>query len=256
MRKNKRCPVKQAVLVAAFAGLTASAPAWACEPVLPLAQALSGGLFLLPSLTFLAVAVAAKAVTFAVLERRLSWWRAIVSMCAANLFSSVIGVLVSFAAIVPMLILFSLPLVYILSLVPAARLRQAGPAPCNRMSARSLAAAVVLLYVITWVLFGFSQFQLGLTVAGPAYWPLKFAYLFVALVISIFLTTIWEEWIVSRVSGSAPGEDYLGTVLKANLVTLFVIMLYAAAMMLPKRLASPDFLVFLRPVRDAVAGLL
>jgi hypothetical protein len=75
------------------------------------------------------------------------------------------------------------------------------------------------------------------------YWVLKLAYIYPALAISIGLTTLWEEWLVYRLArGFAPLAPFYPAVLRANLMTLLVLMGAAAVMALPKRLASPDFL--------------
>src|SRR5260221_6885093 len=63
--------------------------AWSCEPILPLAQLLSGSsaigaLMWRQSLLWLVAAVAVKSVAFAFFERKFLWWEALYLMFLAN----------------------------------------------------------------------------------------------------------------------------------------------------------------------------
>jgi hypothetical protein len=73
---------------------------------------------------------------------------------------------------------------------------------------------------------------------------LKLAYIYPALVASLGLTTLWEEWLVSRWVPSVKDQpSFYGSVLRANLVMLLLILGLAAVAALPRRLATPGFLL-------------
>jgi len=76
------------------------------------------------------------------------------------------------------------------------------------------------------------------------YWTLKLTYIAIAFVISIGITTIYEEWIISRMHKPQVGKPhYFMSVFSANLMAFLLSGGIAAVYMLPKRLASPSFLV-------------
>ena len=72
------------------------------------------------------------------------------------------------------------------------------------------------------------------------YWPLKFGYVTVGMVMGILLTSLWEEQIIGRFR---PEQGrFFPSVLRANYLTFGVVMLVLAIKSLPKRMGSPDFL--------------
>ncbi|NUN98675.1 MAG: hypothetical protein HUU16_21170, partial [Candidatus Omnitrophica bacterium] len=76
------------------------------------------------------------------------------------------------------------------------------------------------------------------------YWLLKFSYVGVAFGLSIFVSTAYEEWIISVFSSGKGGSiHFFPTVFKANLAAFLVGGLFGAATLLPERLKSPNFLV-------------
>ena len=74
------------------------------------------------------------------------------------------------------------------------------------------------------------------------YWIVKVAAIFLALFASMTLTTVWEEWVIWRLSSSPEGIGFFTSVLRTNLYVLVLVMAIAAVLILPKRLKSPDFL--------------
>jgi uncharacterized membrane protein YhaH (DUF805 family) len=74
------------------------------------------------------------------------------------------------------------------------------------------------------------------------YWIIKLVAILIALIASITLTAIWEEWIIWRLSSRPEGKGFFPAVLRANLYVLLLVMAVPAALILPKRLHSPDFL--------------
>jgi hypothetical protein len=74
------------------------------------------------------------------------------------------------------------------------------------------------------------------------YWVIKVVAIFLALFASVGLTTIWEEWAIWRLSSRPAGVGFFPSVLRTNLYVLILVMAVPAALILPKRLKSPDFL--------------
>jgi hypothetical protein len=213
----------------------------ACEPILPLVMtfwpvsiALRYGVWLL------AAGVLLKCFVFALLQKRMTFANAVVAMFVANIVSSVFGALAAFPLAVPMVGWFGLMLIMGVSW-PAARryatlFRREG-------AAFPIVLIVVVGYVVSAVLLGFSQ-AAALDHQPVAFWVLKFAYVEVAIVISIGLTTFWEEYVVWWFASDDESDRALVVpVFRANAVMLGLLMLVGAIAVLPERLRSPDFLI-------------
>jgi hypothetical protein len=214
----------------------------ACEPILPLFKALAGANFVSSSLLGLAAAVLIKCVAFACYEKSLSWPKAFCFMLAGNIVTSLIGIVIAGFAAAPAL-LISLPLLFMATFWAARQLlpRVAWPW-IQKLSPEHLAGFVVLALFVSYLLFG-----LATTQPDPprlAYWIFKSGGLYAALLISMVITTFYEEWMV-YVLARKPKEppSFYTAVVRANLLTLFVIMGCTAAYMLPQRFASPFFTI-------------
>jgi hypothetical protein len=258
-RDQPVAPIAGTCLLLLTAAILNASPVYCCEPILPLAQLFSGtllsGPLLTKSLWTLLAAVLIKSVSFVFLEPRLSWYQAVPLMLSANIVTSLFGLGLCFFPMVPGVIpLFSLGVVFVLSLSVATRLRRLDLWPnLARLSAWMIAVLMTGLYLLTIFLFALAQNVLGHS--ALIYWLLKFFYIYAGLIISIGMTTVWEEWviagIVSRLSrnftpAKCLADSFLISVTKANLITMLFVMGYAALKILPLRLHSPDFLVFWR----------
>jgi hypothetical protein len=208
--------------------------AFACEPVVPLAM-----LFGIPLYSLFGVIIL-KAILFVWLEKSIPIHKSILFIVIANIFSSLIGLGLVLATSVPSLIFAALPVVYFISITPSKRLVEFNPWEAfKNWNSNLLSIIIVGLYFSTFVLFGFAQSKLDSSLT--LYWVLKFLYVFIALTVSIGLTTLWEEWVIYKLSQNK--GNFLINVLKVNLVTFFLIMAYFAAMALPERLQSRNFLI-------------
>ena len=214
--------------------------AFACEPIIPLTILFGAPVYSLFGIVIL------KAVGFACIEKRsIPVFKSALFVVAANLFSSLIGILLTISAAAPTSFFFVLPFVYGVSITPAKRLVQLNRG--GKFTGRSpyaLAAVIAGLYFLTFVLFGISQTQLDSSLTGGSltcYWSLKFLYVVIALTISICLTTLWEEWVIVKLSRSK--SNFILSVLKVNLVSFLLIMGILAAIALPKRFHSDNFLI-------------
>jgi hypothetical protein len=216
-------------------------PALACEPLPPLLV-----LFVVPSLMSgpvmgwlgvvvgLAVGIGIKCAAFVYFEPALPPWRALGVMLLANVVTTGVGLFIAIALTLP-------PLLYGLTFAPMRRLACWVRRPW--VGPHTLAVVGTLLFLASYILFYLARAQMALGGSWLLYWGLKLAYLYPALIASLGLTTLWEEWLVSRWvrSEDAPPSCY-ASVLRANLVMLLLLVGVAAAAALPKRLAAPDFL--------------
>jgi len=222
----------------------------ACEPVIPLVLVFSSSMFLLHSSLLMLGAVFIKSVSFSIFERRIFWSNGVLAIFVANIFSTVIGLILVLGGMSPEALIIVSPLIFIVSIVTAQRLKKSLPELFPGVTAELIAALIGVLFFITFIMFHFAQFIIEIRSAIFIYWLAKFILLFAAVLISIILTTLWEEWIVALIAGK--DRSYLEPVLKANLITMIAIMGYAAAMMLPQRINSRGFLAFIQSVGEQV----
>jgi hypothetical protein len=206
-------------------------------------QVVAPALALSGSILVLGAAVVVKSVLFAVFERRLPHLRAAWRMFLGNLLTSVVGLLVAVMIGSGPTWIVGVPVVCLLCWLPSRRLTQAAPlAWLRRVSAAGLAAIMTWSLLASCVLFGAGQgaiqsHQLML------YWIVKLFAIFLALAASVSLTTIWEEWVIWRLSSRPEGVGFFTSVLRTNLYVLLMVMIVPAVIILPKRMKSPDFLV-------------
>ena len=230
------------VLVLAVPLIVAS-PALACEPVVPFMQVMAPALALSGSVLVLAVAVLAKSVLFAVFERRLPHLRAVWLMFLGNVLTSFVGLLVAVMIASGAGIWFvGLPLVCLLCWLPSRRLVKVAPlAWLARTSPGVLAGIMTGALLASCILFMVGQVAIEIHQL-VIYWVVKLVAIFLALLASVTLTTVWEEWVIWRLSLRPEGTGFFGSVLRTNLYILVLVMAVPAVLILPKRLKSPDFL--------------
>lgn len=254
-------------LLAPAAWLGLSGSALACQPVIPMmlvtAPPTVMAMMLVDrhawlTLAALAVAVLFKSGAFAWIERReiepgLAFWL----MMAGNLISTLVGIFTTtilfsgpgFGLLV--FLLFGLPI----SLAPAKRLELFLSGRLGQRVSRHL--LVLLLFFLLFAatcFFGLAQGRLGghsELVAGPdylGYWLWKLAYVLTGVGISMFLSALWEEWVIHRAYQAwvrGPRPDFVVSSLRANLYTMLIVGTMGAVMTLPERLRSPGFLISL-----------
>jgi len=218
-------------------------PGLACEPVVPFMQVMVPAIALSGSILVLAMAVIVKSALFAFFERRLPRPLAAWRMFLGNVLTSFVGLLVAvMIASSPGVWLIGVPMVCILCWLPSRRLVKAAPlAWLARLSPAAVAGVLTSALVASCILFmagrgAIETHQLAL------YWIIKLAAIFLALLASITLTTVWEEWVIWRLSSRPEDTGFFTSVLRTNLYVLVLVMAVPAALILPKRLKSPDFL--------------
>jgi hypothetical protein len=224
--------------------LACSLSAQACEPILPFMQVVGGPAVLTGSLIVLLAAVGLKSVAFAAWQPRLGFWHGLLLMIAGNLLTTVIGVIAAVMLGSGPLMLVGVVVAWGLAVLPARRLIASAPLPwLKHFHPGGLAGVMALALGLSVVLFSFAQ--MGMFSGRPMiHWAVKLTAVYLALMVSIILTAFWEEWVIWRLS-SYPEQHsaFVQPVVRANLLVLLAVMLYAAAVMLPHRLKSPNFLV-------------
>ena len=218
-------------------------PAFTCEPVVHVLQVMVPALALSGSIVVLVLAVVVKSALFAIFERRLPPLRAAWRMFLGNVLTSLVGVLV--AALIASgagTWLIGIPLVCLLGWLPSRRLVKVAPlAWLARISPIGLGAIMTGALLTSCVLFIGGQENIR-THQLLAYWITKLAAIFLALLASVTLTTVWEEWVIWRLSSRPEGAGFFRPVLRANLYVRVLVMAIPAVLILPKRPKSPDFL--------------
>ena len=219
-------------------------PTLGCEPVIPVMHVFTGSILAKESLFVLLGAVAIKTAIFAIYEKSIAWYKAVLFMIIANCFSTVVGFSLSIA-VAPYMLPIILPFLLFVCWIPSKRIIALNPGGhFSGWTHYGLAVGVMILVFASWQLFTAAQSAIGSRAPLHTYWALKFLYLYSAIIISFALTTLWEEWVVSGLSKITSGNSsFLKSVAFANLITLLAVMLYAATMMLPIRLKSGNFLV-------------
>jgi hypothetical protein len=215
----------------------------ACEPVVPFMQVMVPALALTGSILVLATAVIVKSALFAVFEQGLPRLRAAWRMFVGNVLTSFVGLLVGvmIASGVGIWIV-GVPLVSVLCWLPSRRLVKVAPlAWLARVSGAGIAGIMTSALLASCILFMVGQGAIR-THQLALYWIIKVVAIFLALLASVTLTTIWEEWVVWRMSSRPEGKGFFVSVLRTNLYVLVLVMVVPAVLILPKRLKSPDFL--------------
>src|SRR5580700_412625 len=198
-------------LLVLSAPLIVASPALACEPVVPFMQVMAPALALTGSLLVLAVAVIVKSLLFSVFERRLPRLRAAWRMFLGNVLTSLVGLLVGvMIASAPGIWLVGVPLVCLLCWLPSRRLVTVAPLSwLARTSAASLAAIMTIALLASCMLFMAGRDAIR-THQLMLYWIIKLAAIFLALLASVTLTTVWEEWVIWRLSSRPEGKHFFG----------------------------------------------
>ena len=223
--------------------IVVGSPTLACEPVVPFIQVVAPALSLTGSASALALVVGGKSLLFALLAKQIPKVRAALFMFVGNVLTSIVGVIAAVMLGSPAIWLVSIPVVFGLAWLPARRLVAAPPRPWfGRQLPWEIAFLMTVGLAGSCFLFMLGQAAIGSNRLA-LYWVVKLAAVYLALIASITLTAVWEEWVIWKLASSPEGVAFFGPVLRTNLYTLLVVMAIGAVLMLPKRLASPDFLV-------------
>lgn len=175
----------------------------------PWALALRWGLLVLLAMTL------AKSAAFALLERRRE---AALPMLIAGAITALPGVLAALTYVFPLVGPAGMAIAAVLTWPASARIRR-----MPRVVTTLLAA---LAYAVSTVLFVGTQILVS-HASELAFWATKFGCACGALLLSLGLTTMWEEHVVWRMSGRT--RAHVTEVFRANAIALFGVALAVAA---------------------------
>ena len=234
-------------LVVTVAALGIPSGAFACEPILPLTQLMSGAnaagpWFLLQSLTWLVIAIVIKCASFVLLERRLHRTQAASLMLKANVLSTIPGLLA--ATLAGAATLLALPLIFGLGMLAQKRLSSlALQSQKRRFTGRGVASAFTAAFFLSVAMFYLAGGALD-NDRFSAYWILKLLFATIAVSVGMMISTVLEEYAIARLACKTSGKlSFYTSVIRANYITLGLVLLVAALQILPKRLAAPHFIV-------------
>ena len=225
----------------AIVSILIAMPASACEPIVPMMYVIGGPLIVTKSLAILIAAVVVKCALFALFQKQINRGWAALFMFLGNILTTIVGVLAMLMLTSPQLFIIGIPVVFLLCWIPARRIPQL--VPQRRFSAGGAAALMTAGLILSCVLFLVAQGAIYKN-EYALYWAIKLVAVYAAMIVSIALTSLWEEWVVWKLSRRPPADRaFVAPVLRANLYTILLVMLYAAVQVIPERLKSPNFLV-------------
>lgn len=226
-------------------------PCLACEPVVPMVILYSGttifSLIVFKSLAALAAVVAIKCAVF-YYKSPVRKADSVVYMLFANIYSTLPGILLAVTFAAPILFLLAYPIL----LIPARNMKRYGA--FKRLRTYGSAGLLFLLIIASMIFFGLAMDAQK----GPLawYWALKIVYSVIAMAISFAISIFCEDGVVSLLFEKINKDrsSFLEAVVWANAAAFIIVMGWGAIVALPKRLASPDFLI--GTLKMAIAALL
>jgi hypothetical protein len=229
--------------------LAAPLTSWGCEPIVPLVQLLSGSsvvgaLLFSQSIFWLAAAVAVKSGAFALFERRLPWRKAVLFMLLANVVSTIPGVLVAMFAGSMSGVYLAMPLVGILGAFVGRRISRGLPPDQKKPWINGWTATLSFVAFFALAVITFQIAEEALSTRNYAmHWLFKFLFVSTVAITGIIISAALEESVVARLAEKSHGKAFFyRPVVRANYITLALILLVAAIQILPARLKSPHFI--------------
>lgn len=241
------CRMRPRVLIIGLVAIPLSS--WSCEPIVPLVQLLSGSsvvgaLLFYQSVFWLAAAVALKSGAFAFFERRLPWRKAVLFMLLANVVSTIPGVLLAMFAGSMSAAFLAVPLVSILGAFIGRRIAQGLPPDQKKpwINGWTVTLSFIAFFVLSVITFQSTQEALS-TRNYAMHWLFKFLFVTAVAITGIVISAALEESVVAKLAEKSHGKAFFyRSVVRANYVTLALVLLVAAIQILPQRLKSPHFL--------------
>lgn len=224
--------------------LLATKISYGCEPILPLAQVVGGPAYLLFSFWALLAAVVLKSILFSQLQHNLPKFRAAWYMVVGNLLSTVVGIGVMMVFMLPGILPATLVITWMISSIPSKRLVLVSENVfIRRLGSTGVSFVLIGLLILSLIAFAAAQ-NAASAERLTLYWFLKVLYVDFALIVSLLLTTFWEEWIINRMADQNwEDSSFVLPAFRSNAIVLGIASIVAALMMLPKRFQSADWLV-------------
>lgn len=220
-------------------GLTSAI--YACEPAVPLGQiALFPGA-IAKSLYLLIATVIVKTVAFVFFEKSLVWWKAILFIFLANIFTTIVGVIaaipVSMTACFPFFIVSGL-----LAYIPAKGLAQKYFSKERQKSATNFIAVLLALISLASGI-SFMAAKHAIEIGNlERYWVAKIICVYLGLIFGILITIFYEEWCVAGMARrKSEPTPFLTSVTRANLIALLFMMIVTAIIVIPEKIQNQDY---------------
>jgi hypothetical protein len=225
------------ILLIVAVNLLTTKAAEACTPIVELALIFGGY-----NIMLFFIIIPLKCAAFPFFEKRLDKVKLIIYMLIANIFSSFMGLIMAVPFTTPELLFGFMPVFVIMAYLPAKRLT--ARFKWKYLTPSLLTIGLTLAIIVTIVLFAIAKEYLGERIIG-SYWLFKILYIIVGISISIVLTIVWEEKVIAWLAKKTLKEEvyFLGSVTRANLISLLIVAFFAAMVTIPERLSSEGFLL-------------
>jgi hypothetical protein len=206
-----------------------------------------GGIFFSSFIGFLVILVVKSAVF--VWKSDIRIMKAILYIFVANLASTSIGILAGtitsniFSSLIWVIgFVISVVILYYLFLFPAKRLKNLPR--FSRTPPRRIAIFLILITLLSSFIFALNILFQELPLI---YWPLKIIGVTIALSLSLIISVVYEEAVISWLyeKEKKVQKSFMEPVIWCNVIAFGVVLLIGAIIALPKRFASPDFLIIL-----------
>jgi hypothetical protein len=211
----------------------------ACTPIAELVILYGGLTYYLAFLTVIPL----KCLLFTYYEKDLSLYQKISYMFFGNIFSTIMaGVMFLPAFSSPSIMIFYIPLIIIMSHLPSKRLAEL--LNLKKSYATLFNVLIFISITITMLFLGLAKNSIYNSNVGQ-YWVYKVIYVTISILISTFLTILWEDYAISKLYkfSSKTDRSFIMNVATANIYSLFILSLIGALRTLPERLSTSGFLL-------------
>jgi len=219
----------------------------ACTPIPQLMIIFIGpapwGAYAFKSLLGLLFVVSIKCILFGYKEKSLKYLTAVLFMFIANIFSTLPGIVGVIISSVPVFWFFTIPLLYFLYKIPAKYISR--HFKNEKIASGRINVGMIVITIISIVFFFISQSYVEIN--NIAYWILKIIFTTLGVSMGLAITIGIEEAAICWLEKQINQEDknFLQSVIWANVWSMFIAAGISAAIILPKRFESPNFLISL-----------
>lgn len=165
-------------------------------------------------------------------------------MLLANVVSTIPGVLVAMFAGSMSGFIFAVPLVAILGVFVGRRIARGVPPDQKKpwINGWTVTLSFIAFFALAVIAFQSAQEALW-TRSYAMHWLFKFVFVSVVAITGIVISAALEESVVARLAEKSHGKAFFyRSVVRANYITLALVLLVAAIQILPARLKSPHFI--------------
>ena len=258
MKTRKRADISLKKTAIALAALTSvSSAALACQPIPGLAYSMMSTAatvaIVTQSAAALVVVVLVKSLFFS-FKSGIRARDAFLLMMAANVFSTIPGVVGAMAlGIGGIFTLVAGAPLYFIYIVPARRIAKL--LNKRRISPATVNISMIVATYISAALF-VSATSMSSEVGLLSYWAMKIVFTTIGVAVGLAISVGYEETCVSKFYKKMSGRsvNFFDPVLRANVWTALTFAALGAAIAIPQRLSSPDFLILAQRAIRAIFG--